>query len=335
MLEAAVGAGTYSEKVTAALSKKSKMVRKRLDALGSAPGQSTRTPKGAVAKKGKAKQAQGTAVAKKATQAKGKATTGATVRAAKSVAPKKVSAKPATANAAKVKPASPKATASSPKAAKAASAKSKTSQTALGAKVADGANVSSSKGKAITPRASTAVKAGDPAKLCVPILKAAAAEDDKFKNGDDSVLQETVRLYEEGLQLLEQAVSTGTYTAKVKAALRKKAAATRSRLDFLQVYEPREAAPEPEPEPEPAPSQRDPAKLCVPILKMAAAKDAKFKNGDDSVLPAAIRMYTEGLNLLDEAVQSGSHNSKVKQALAKKAAATRMRRVAVQYPPRA
>ena len=59
-------------------------------------------------------------------------------------------------------------------------------------------------------------------------------------------------------------------------------------------------------EPDNPSSGRDPAKLCVPMLKMAAANDAKIKKGDASVLPAAIRMYTEALILLDEAVRTTS-----------------------------
>ena len=217
MLERAVSAGTYSDKVKAALGKKSTMVRKRLDALGAAPGPAAparpaRSPKGAAAGKAKAKAAPaGAAGAKKgakgtAAKGKGKATAGATASAAKPAARKKQptaakqpkaagKANAASPRAAKAKAASPraaKATAASPKAAKAKAAKAATSKAGTP--------------KAATPRADTSVKQSDPAKLCVPILKAAAAEDAKFKNGDDSVLEETVRLYEEGLQLLEQAV---------------------------------------------------------------------------------------------------------------------------------
>ena len=62
----------------------------------------------------------------------------------------------------------------------------------------------------------------DPAKACVPILKNAAALDAKLKAGDESVKDECVRLYGEGLVMLERAVSAGTYSDKVKAALGKK-----------------------------------------------------------------------------------------------------------------
>eukprot|EP01043_Picozoa_sp_COSAG02_P067215 COSAG02_NODE_10720_length_1874_cov_1.176901_2_plen_150_part_01 len=73
----------------------------------------------------------------------------------------------------------------------------------------------------------------DPAKACVPILKEAAKLDAKLKAGDETVKGECVRLYTEGLEMLEAAVSAGSYSEKVTVALDKKSTAVRKRLDVL------------------------------------------------------------------------------------------------------
>lgn len=66
-------------------------------------------------------------------------------------------------------------------------------------------------------------------------------------------------------------------------------------------------------------------KRSVAILKSAGIEAAKVKAGDASATPEAIRLYTEGLVLLQEAVSSGNYNEKVVESLNKKARGVRKR----------
>ena len=75
--------------------------------------------------------------------------------------------------------------------------------------------------------------ANDPFKRSVTILKAASAEDNLVKAGDETHAPEALRLYTEGLALLEEAVATGTYNEKTRAALEKKAKGVRKRIAAL------------------------------------------------------------------------------------------------------
>jgi hypothetical protein len=69
----------------------------------------------------------------------------------------------------------------------------------------------------------------------------------------------------------------------------------------------------------------DPLKRSVAILKSAGVEAAAVKEGDESRKPEALRLYTEGLTLLQEAVASGSYNEKICDSLNKKAKGVRKR----------
>jgi hypothetical protein len=73
----------------------------------------------------------------------------------------------------------------------------------------------------------------DPFKRSVAILKAASVEDNLVKAGDASHSGEALRLYSDGLVLLEEAVATGTYNDKTREALSKKAKGVRKRIAAL------------------------------------------------------------------------------------------------------
>lgn len=77
------------------------------------------------------------------------------------------------------------------------------------------------------------IDANDPFKRSVAILKAASAEDNLVKAGDESHSEEALRLFTEGLALLEEAVATGTYNDKTREALNKKAKGVRKRIAAL------------------------------------------------------------------------------------------------------
>ena len=116
----------------------------------------------------------------------------------------------------------------------------------------------------------------DPFKRSVGILKAASAADQLVRGGDASQQPEALRLYTEGLALLEEAVATGSYNEKTRDALNKKANGVRKRIKSLTAMGAGDAAaspkvafksppatPQPQPSPEPAPSPAPPPEPAV------------------------------------------------------------------------
>ena len=54
-------------------------------------------------------------------------------------------------------------------------------------------------------------------------------------------------------------------------------------------------------------------KKSVPILKKAAAADARAKRGELAAVGEAVEMYGEGIALLEQAIDSPDFNDKVRQ----------------------
>ena len=74
-----------------------------------------------------------------------------------------------------------------------------------------------------------------------------------------------------------------------------------------------------------ASSTDSPVKRSVALLKAAGAEDKLIKAGDNSRVSEALRLYTEALEVLEEALASDSTGAKVKETLAKKEKGVRKR----------
>ena len=76
-----------------------------------------------------------------------------------------------------------------------------------------------------------------------------------------------------------------------------------------------------DPQRERAEPQQDGARLLDVLLTRPLVRRVHWqvKDGDASAAPEAVRQYTEGLTLLQEAIDSGNYNEKVCESLNKKA----------------
>ena len=74
-----------------------------------------------------------------------------------------------------------------------------------------------------------------------------------------------------------------------------------------------------------ASSTDSPVKRSVALLKAASAEDKLIKAGDNSRVSEALRLYTEALEVLEEALASDATSAKVKETLAKKEKGVRKR----------
>jgi CRP-like cAMP-binding protein len=72
-------------------------------------------------------------------------------------------------------------------------------------------------------------------------------------------------------------------------------------------------------------SSESPVKRSVALLKAASAEDKLIKAGDQSRVPEALRLYTEVLEVLEEALASDGVSAKVKETLGKKEKGVRRR----------
>ena len=226
----------------------------------------------------------------------------------------------------------------------------------------------------------------NPFKESVPILKEAAAADARVRQGDESSAPEALRLYRQGLALLEEAIADPQFKAGVKAAMRKRVTSAHSRVTTLEkmvgdaatsaatagtllaipagttespknlgdssavadewqahmdaaaaagrAAEAAAAAAASAAPNDPANNAGslsaavvtaaqsapgvDPFKASIPLLKEAAASDARVKRGDFASAPEALRLYREGVSLLMEASESPKYNEKVKAAMGKR-----------------
>eukprot|EP01043_Picozoa_sp_COSAG02_P033992 COSAG02_NODE_2351_length_9081_cov_101.624137_11_plen_308_part_01 len=159
------------------------------------------------------------------------------------------------------------------------------------------------------------------------VLKAASAAERVVGDGGARP-DEAIRLYTEAVQLLNGARSTGGYSAQLTASMEKKAEEIQARIQIIR----RRAQAIGDRKLERAPgaaahesSAPDPFKASVAVLHSAVEADAKFKARDRSQGPTAIKMYTEGLRLLDQALGSGSYNHQVQALLKQKEREVRAR----------